>query len=240
MGNLMKRRTVRSLPLLTLTMACGSLVASAVGDGSNDAVQIARPGDNSLVSRDTPNTNGNSHASALTPPILASDPTLPRVVLSATHRKTCRLSVGDKVAGVSALGLDGQAVDLRDELSDQLTVLIFWSERSITGYEQFRRIPVEILAKFAPHRVKVIAVNAGGTVAETKRLTGNASKIIVSLADPDQSVLGKFSSAPPPQTYVLDKAGNILWLDIEYSQSTYRSLDNALTYFLQQNAKASP
>ena len=119
-------------------------------------------------------------------------------------------------------------------LSDRLTVLIFWDEKSATGMEQFRRIPVDILGDFAAHRVKVIAVNVGGEKNRVRELTGDAADKIVSLVDSDGSFYGHFASSLLPRTYVLDQRGTILWFDLEFSLSTSRSLRQVLAYFLAQ------
>jgi len=163
---------------------------------------------------------------------LNPNPTIPRVLLSDAHKKTCRKLVGDTIDPIEVTDIEGTPQILNDLLSDQLTVLIFWSQNSIAALEQFRRIPVDVLATFASYRVKVIAVNVGGNLARTRIMTGDAADKIVSLLDSDSKLFHQFAESRVPRTYLLDKDGHILWFDIEYSQSTVRSLSNALTFFL--------
>ena len=95
-------------------------------------------------------------------------------------------------------------------------------------------VPVDVLGPFASHRVKVIAANVGGDVATTRKLTGDGADKIVSLVDQERTLFQQFATENLPRTYVLDKDGKIVWLDLEYSQSTRRNLSNALSYFLKK------
>ena len=158
----------------------------------------------------------------------------PSVDLSEFHKSTCLKSVGEQVGDVTVVDMEGTHHQFLRLLSDRLTVLFFWDEKSATGMEQFRRIPVDILGDFAAHRVKVIAVNVGGEKSRVRELTGDAADKIVSLVDSDGSFYGHFASSLLPRTYVLDQRGTILWFDLEFSLSTSRSLRQVLAYFLAQ------
>ena len=210
--------------------ACGL----TLGAGEERPVKLARSGDQ-FASPSTQQADSLSLSTGLTLPMLNPNPSVPQVVLSEKHKDLCRKRVGDQIDQVAVKDVSGREVKIKEELSDRFTVLIFWSEKSVSGYEQFRRIPVDVLAKYAPHRVKVVTVNVGGSVEETHRLTGRAAKKILSLADTDSALFHQFASTHVPRTYVLDKDGRILWFDMEYSESTRRSLDNALTYFIRQS-----
>jgi|GEM_PF-3949999 len=160
----------------------------------------------------------------------------PEVILSAGHKATCVKLVGDKIGDLTVTDINSTKHKLNKLLSDKLTVLVFWNDNSRAGVEQFRRIPVEILAPFAKHRVKVIAANVGGDLEKTKMLTGDAADKIVSLVDADQSLFKHFAKSRVPRTYLLDKNGKVLWFDIEYSQSMQRELENALHYYLRTDS----
>jgi len=166
----------------------------------------------------------------------ASDPVAPRVVLSESHRKTCRATTGDVVPDLIVTDIEGAHHQFARLLSDRLTVVLFWTEQSAAGLEQFRRLPVDVLAEFAVRGVSVIAVNVGGEVARVRELTGDAADKIVSLVDVDGALFHQLATSLLPRTYVLDKDRTILWFDIEYSQSTQRDLVNALTFFLNQGS----
>ena len=217
--------------ILACAIAAINSHAFAAAPQGKAPVKVAR-------SSDAAGANGAARkAGARASAKLGTSPTKPSVVLSQAHRDTCSKFLGDDVNGITVTDMDGKSHSLKDLLSDRLTVLIFWSEHSYSGLEQFRRVPVDVLAKFASFRVKVVAANVGGDPSSTRRLTGDAADKIVSLVDQESKLLDQFATSKLPRTYVLDKNGKILWLDLEYSQSTIRSLDNALTYFLAQGRK---
>ncbi len=162
--------------------------------------------------------------------------TAPRVVLSESHRKTCLAMTGDVVPDLTVMDIEGTHHQLARLLGDRLTVVLFWTEQSAAGMEQFRRLPVDVLADFADRGVSVVAVNVGGEVARVRELTGDAAEGIVSLVDTDGALFHQLATSLLPRTYVLDNNGTILWFDIEYSQSTQRDLVKALTYFLNHGS----
>ena len=179
-------------------VACTGLASGASADDENterlDTVKVARSGDKVGGARATKVAQDGSLSAKISLPMLNPNPTMPKVVLSEGHKKTCLKRIGDKVEVTVIKDVEGRDVKLKDELSEQLTVVVFWSEQSVSGYEQFRRIPVDVLARFAPYRVKVVAVNVGGTVAETKRLTGSAKNKILSLADTESEMFKEFAN----------------------------------------------
>lgn len=166
-------------------------------------------------------------------PALDPDPTLPRIILSEMHQQTCLKKMGDMIGDVELIDINNQKQKLSDMLSDRLTVLVLWDDKSIVGMEQFQRIPVEVLGTFAKYRVKVVAVNVGGDVDTTRRLTGDAADKIVSLVDGDSKFFKSLATSRVPRTYLLDKEGRILWFDIEYSQGMLREMSNALAWYIK-------
>ena len=188
------------------------------------------PGENS------PHQSSEATPSESIPPtdVIATteDLIVPQVLLSEAHQKTCLATTGDMVPDVTVTSIEGTNHQLTRLLGEQLTVLLFWNEQSVTSLEQFRRLPIDVLSMFADKGVKVIAVCVGGEVARVRELTGDAADKIVSLVDKDESLFHQFATSLVPRTYVLDKDGRILWFDIEYSQSTQRTLFNAVSYYL--------
>lgn len=184
------------------------------------------------VARSKDKANSRTTIKRATEKDAASALVKPKVVMSSGHRATCLKVIGDKIDDATVTDIKGSDHKLSKLLSDKLTVLVFWNQQSLPAMEQFRRIPVEILGSYAKHRVKVIAANVGGTMEDTRRITGDGADKIVSLVDTDAALFKQFANSRVPRTYLLDKDGNILWFDLEYSRSTKRELDGALNYYL--------
>jgi hypothetical protein len=52
------------------------------------------------------------------------------------------------------------------------------------------------------------------------------------LLDAEGKALDAVATEKLPRTYLLDASGQILWFDIEYSESTRRELKNAIVWHL--------
>lgn len=205
----------------SVVTVAGLLLLSSVTYGQT-TIKVARSADKAA-----PHAANAPAAKAI-----ASAAVKPIVIMSSKHKETCLKMIGDKIQDVDVTDIANSNHKISKLLSDKLTVLIFWQERSLPAMEQFRRIPIDVLGSFAKHRVKVIAANVGGDVAKTRKITGDAADKIVSLVDKDAKLFQQFATSRMPRTYLLDNEGKILWFDIEYSQSTQRELNNAINYYL--------
>jgi len=220
-----------------LAAACLLFVSQvAIADDDSGQIKVAvRSVEKSLKSSPKQTqVGGDASASSVASYALHPNPTKPIVVLSDAHRKLCLKAVGDSVGTSKVTDINGKTYELTQLLSDRLTILVFWDATSALAAEQFRRLPVDVLAKFATHRVRVIAVNVGGDLKATKTLTGDAADKIVSLVDEQKSLFHQFAKQGVPRTYLLNDQGQIVWFDTEYSLGMQRSLDNAVTYFLKK------
>lgn len=229
---LRNKQPLAAVALLLTALLTPSSVVAQVDTTTKKPLQVAR-------SEDKAQPRTTAQAAAETDRLSTSrstpEPTEPRVIMSHRHRATCVKQVGDVIDNATVTDITGSEHKIGELLSDRLTVMLFWNRKSFAGFEQFRRIPVDVLATFAAQRVKVIAVNVGDGAARTKNLTGDAADKIVSLVDNDSKLFHQFATSRIPRTYVLDSTGKILWFDLEYSQSTRRELSNALGYFLKPN-----
>ena len=114
-----------------------------------------------------------------------------------------------------------------------LTVIVFWTSGNVPALEQFQRLTSDVWSSWAGAGVGVIAINVGDDIELVRDLTGDAADKIASLVDEDGSVFAKFATSMLPRTYLVDDQGKILWFDLEYSRSTRRELQNALTHYLK-------
>jgi thiol-disulfide isomerase/thioredoxin len=136
------------------------------------------------------------------------------------------------------VGLSGQAQALTDMLGEKLTVVLFWSSGQALGREQFRRLESEWFQPFRSAGVNVVAINVGDSPSLVGDLYRSVGGTFPCLLDEEKAAFDAVATAKLPRTYLLDYAGRILWLDIEYSRDMRRELKNALYYFLQ--AKTPP
>ncbi len=157
----------------------------------------------------------------------------PRILLSNTHEATCLLKVGDAVPSVTLNDVEGTQLQLQRRFGEKMTVIVFWTSGNVPALDQFQRLASEVWSSWAGAGVGVVAVNVGDNIELVRELTGEAEDNVASLVDEDGSVFAQFATSMLPRTYLVDDQGKILWFDLEYSRSTRRELQNALTYYLK-------
>ncbi len=157
----------------------------------------------------------------------------PVVVLSAAHRKLCRVMVGDAMPAITLPDVDGTEQEMQKLLGKKLTVVVFWDTKHRYALAEFQHLVSEVVKPFAKQGVAVIAIHVGPIPANYKQLVSQYGKGIVCLTDADRSAFGKVATGKLPRTYLLDASGKILWFDLEYSRTTRFDLNNAIRYFIE-------
>lgn len=163
--------------------------------------------------------------------------TMPKVMLSEGHTKTCLVNVGDTLPEITLADLAGQEQTVAKLLGPKLTVVFFWNGSRSSALEELRDLSPDVAKRFGNHGVKVVGISSQQPVAEA----GESAKAAVAeypiLSDADGAVLQKLTSGKIPRTYLVDSSGKILWLDLEYSRSTRRDLQQAIRYALAHPQK---
>jgi len=161
--------------------------------------------------------------------------TQPKVVFSDEHAKTCLVQVGDEMPQVELPNTEGDVLGLVDLYGQVLTVVVLWTSRHPYAKEQFERLSREVVTPYEKHGVNVVAINRGDSVEEVQRLAKASDATFPNLVDSDAVAFQTIATSKLPRTYLLDPAGKILWLDIEYSESTRRELRNAILWHLKHD-----
>ena len=158
----------------------------------------------------------------------------PTVVLSRSHEQTCLVNVGDTMPNLALQRPTGESVSLKELRGDDLTVVVFWTNRLAFAREQFQRLASDVALPLRHLGVKVVAVNVGDPVEQIE-LDAETREEVVCVLDPDGSAIAQVATAKLPRTYLIDAEGRILWFDIEYSRTTRRQLKNAIFYCSREN-----
>ena len=97
------------------------------------------------------------------------------------------------------------------------------------------RLKREVVEPDGKHGVNVVAINEGDAAESVRQLAEQAGAEFPILLDADGAAYNSVAAAKLPRTYLLDKTGKILWLEIEYSRSTRRELQNAILWHLKES-----
>jgi len=186
---------------------------------------------------DTPNDNGTAPDQATDgsadPQTPAAEPpapiTYPKVRLTAAHRETCILDVGQTMPEAELPGLDGQVHPLRPLYGEKLTVVCFWGLGSTpmswtsAGY-MLEDLIKDVVEPYADQGVRVLAVNEGNSaqdIGALKEKTGvDVVQTLPIFLDPDGALFNQVAHEKLPRIYAIDAEGKVLWFDIEYSEIT--------------------
>ena len=160
----------------------------------------------------------------------------PRVSMSQLHASTCLVKTGDTMPGIELTDLDGVSRKLKDLSGSNLTVVVFWNTQFAFAREQFARLVHEVVDPFGPLGVNVVTINSGDDPEVVGAIAMASATKLVNLIDVDGIALALVSTEKLPRTYLLDASGTILWMDIEYSLSTRRELENAIWYHLKSQS----
>ncbi|MEM6328767.1 MAG: hypothetical protein AAF790_00805 [Planctomycetota bacterium] len=161
---------------------------------------------------------------------------VPKVALSEQHRAMCRVGVGDPMPllgdGAPLLKTpNGDPQPLGPLLGKRATLVVFYTPPKQAAAGWMTRMLLadlgpDVAQRFGAAGVAVVAIATGGPPPPAEGY--------YSLVDPDGAALATVAAQAEgrsklPRLYLLDSAGKIRWLDIEYAMSTRRELRQALT-----------
>ena len=168
---------------------------------------------------------------SVTPP---PSPTIPPVLLSASHRKLCRVDVGESFPELSLPRLGGPTTALSSLRGKQATVVLFWHPDRWMARTALIDMQRDIASKFAAENVAVAGIAVRQTSGSIRASLDSAKATFPQLLDTDAKAFAAVGSYALPRIYILDPAGKVVWFDIEYSEGTRRELRQTLAVLTKQ------
>ncbi|MFM7846379.1 MAG: redoxin domain-containing protein, partial [Planctomycetota bacterium] len=174
-------------------------------------------------------------------PLAAPDEPIrqPVMAISDYHRATSVLALGDKLPDFELPDLHGDSHTRRSLLTQPLTVIVFWNAAASSSREQFTRLPQEIWDRFGDARVATLAVHVGPAEAEVEKLSAASAVEFPVLLDVEKTLYSQVAKSRLPRTLLVNQAGEVLWMDLEYSRSMRRELVNAIYFHLSKQPAAA-
>lgn len=162
---------------------------------------------------------------------------LPEVALSAAHRATCKLVIGDTLPPLTLPDLKGEATSLDKNFGQRVTVVAFLQGDDAETLEVLSDLAPLITNPYGNRGVRAVAIHVGEPTEATKDLAAQNENAFATLVDADGAALSQITDNPQglmPRIFLVDATGKILWFDIEYSRTTRRDLDRALRYLTRK------
>jgi peroxiredoxin len=154
----------------------------------------------------------------------AEAPGTPKVYLTSEHSALCRVRVGDPLPAINLSQVGGGGAELAKLQGKQATVVLFWGDDPWMS-----RTALGDLAMIgASDDVAIVGIAVKLPNNEVQSVTEKADVRFPILLDADGKAFNQVGMTKLPRVYVLNQAGEIVWFDIEYSQSTQRELKQTL------------
>jgi peroxiredoxin len=163
-----------------------------------------------------------------------ADLVMPRVLLSHAEAETCLVGVGDLMPAITLPDLAGKEESLAKLLGERLTVVLFWHEVNPYSVAELADLQRDVAARFGKRGVHVVAIDELDKPEQVRQTVQKLGVKFPVLLDADGQALAKLATRHLPRTYLLDASGKIVWLDIEYSRSTWRDLRQSIQFLLSQ------
>lgn len=149
---------------------------------------------------------------------------IPPVMLTTEHSALCRVRVGDSFPQLTLPQLNGGETSLGSLQGKRGTVVLFWRNDAWMS-----KTALEDLANMSDtHGIAFVGIAVNLTNAEVQPIIDEVGAEFPQFVDADGKAFNQVGMARMPRVYVLNESGEILWFDIEYSQSTKRELEQTL------------
>lgn len=162
----------------------------------------------------------------------------PRVVLSTVHTNWCRKFVGDAFPSLNLPRIDSrETAEVSSKFGSRATVVVFWTKdrwMSQMALEDLQRL---VAAKHDATEVAIVGIAVDVPKNEARQIATKTQAEFPHFFDANGEALAEVGSVALPRLYVLDPNGQIMWFDIEYSESTRRELLKTVAMLAGTQAK---
>lgn len=180
-----------------------------------------------------------------------NSPKVPGVLLSEQHQKMVKVGVGQEFPELTLPEADqpaAQAKPLADQFGTDATVVAVWHHDGAMAKAMLRDLSLDIARHYegakqneaapgAKPRVATLAIATGMPASEAVQQSTQVKYTGPVLSDQSGEAFAQLGSDRLPRVYVLDSTGQVVWLDIEYSLSTRREMNQAVAALVKQAAE---
>lgn len=164
---------------------------------------------------------------------------IPKVTMAEIDRAKCKIFVGDSIPLEELPDLAGQTRPMQSLLADHGALLVFFNVAQdrysqLLATNLLSDLDRDVVQKYGHQAVAVVAIHVGKPSPELEKVVKDAGVTFPILLDAEGRYFAQFTADTPPTLYLVDHAGKVLWLDIEYSRAARESLKQALEAITQK------
>ena len=158
---------------------------------------------------------------------------MPQVLLTEADKATCLLKIGDTMPDVKLPDLGDRTLPVGELMGKELTVILFWTVgdtkfKALAAMAALEDLERDVFQRYQEQGVGVLAINENDqseVVSEHLKDGGPTFPVVL---DPGGAYFAAVASERVPRVYLVDAARKILWFDLEYSETTRSTLQEAI------------
>ncbi len=144
-----------------------------------------------------------------------------------------RVKVGQQVPPFTVNMYGGGSTDIAD-LKGKVVLVNFWATWCPPCRAEMKRVPEEVVKKFAGQDFVLLAISRGDTEDKIAKLRADNGYTFPMAMDPDESVFGLFAARGIPRNFIVDRAGKIAHVGLGYEPAEFDELVKKIENTLKQ------
>ncbi|HVM62676.1 MAG TPA: TlpA disulfide reductase family protein [Verrucomicrobiae bacterium] len=143
------------------------------------------------------------------------------------------VKVGQPAPDFSLMDLSNRPVSLASYREQKVVVLDFWAtwcgpcRMAMAGLQK-------IQDKFKDRGLEILSVNQGEEADQVRNFIERKKYLFHVVLDSDQAVAGRYGVGAIPTMVAIDKAGNVRWMSVGYSETENDDLEKLLDLLTEQ------
>lgn len=142
--------------------------------------------------------------------------------LTAQENETL-VKIGMEVPDFTVKMFDGQTIQMK-ELRGKVVLLNFWATWCPPCRMELARVEKDIIERFKNQDFIFLPVSRQDSYDKIKAFREQTGYTFPMGMDPDRKIYSLFATASIPRNFIIDKTGKIVFMEIGYSEESFKEL----------------
>ncbi len=142
--------------------------------------------------------------------------------LTAQENETL-VKTGMEVPDFTVKMFDGQTIQMK-ELRGKVVLLNFWATWCPPCRMELARVEKDIIERFKNQDFVFLPVSRQDSYDKIKAFREQTGYTFPMGMDPDRKIYSQFATASIPRNFIIDKTGKIVFMEIGYSEESFKKL----------------
>ena len=142
--------------------------------------------------------------------------------LTAQENETL-VKIGMEVPDFTVKMFDGQTIQIK-ELRGKVVLLNFWATWCPPCRMELARVEKDIIERFKNQDFVFLPISRQDSYDKIKAFREQTGYTFPMGMDPDRKIYSLFATASIPRNFVIDKTGKIVFMEVGYSEESFKKL----------------